>query len=56
MIIRELDQSYFEKLKARGLDTIFLMTERSQPAYEFYKYIGFTELPELTAFAKELGE
>ena len=44
-----------EKIKARGLNTLFLMTERSQPAYEFYKHIGFTELPELTAFAKELG-
>jgi aminoglycoside 6'-N-acetyltransferase I len=43
-----------EKIKDKGLDTIFLMTERTQPAYEFYKHIGFTELPDLTSFVKEL--
>ncbi|SCX85053.1 GNAT family N-acetyltransferase [Butyrivibrio sp. INlla14] len=43
-----------EKIKAQGLNTIFLMTERTQPAYEFYKHIGFTEHPDLTAFVKEL--
>lgn len=43
-----------EKIKDKGLDTIFLLTERTQPAYEFYKHIGFTELPDLTSFVKEL--
>ena len=39
-------------LKARGLDTIFLMTEKDKPAYGFYKKIGFEELPGLTSFCK----
>ena len=39
-------------LKARGLDTIFLMTEKDKPAYGFYKKIGFEELPGLTSFWK----
>ena len=43
-----------EKTKDKGLDTILLMTERTQPAYEFYKHIGLTELPDLTSFVKEL--
>ncbi|MBQ3794379.1 MAG: GNAT family N-acetyltransferase [Lachnospiraceae bacterium] len=43
-----------EKIKERGLNTIYLMTDRTQPAYEFYKHLGFTELPELTSFVKNL--
>ncbi len=39
-------------LKARGLDTIFLMTEKDKPAYGFYKKTGFEELPGLTSFWK----
>lgn len=42
------------RIKELGLNTIFLMTERSQPAYDFYRKIGFNELPELTAFAKDV--
>ena len=40
------------KLQERGLDTIFLMTNRDQPAYGFYKKIGFREIPELASFIK----
>ena len=40
------------KIKERGIHTIYLMTDRNQPAYEFYKKIGFRELPELTSFFK----
>ena len=36
--------SLIEKdLKEKGLDTIFLMTDRDKPAYEFYKKNGFKE-------------
>ena len=42
------------KIKERGLHVIYLMTDRNQPAYEFYQKIGFRELPELTSFFKEL--
>lgn len=45
--------SLIEKdLKEKGLDTIFLMTDRDKPAYEFYKKNGFKEIPELTSFVK----
>jgi len=45
--------SLIEKdLKEKGLDTIFLMTDRDKPAYEFYKKNGFKEIPELTSFIK----
>ena len=42
-----------EKIKERGVNTIYLMTDRNQPAYEFYKRIGFEELPQLTSFYKD---
>ena len=29
------------KIKERGLHVIYLMTDRNQPAYEFYQKIGF---------------
>ena len=40
-------------LKERGIDQIFLHTERSKPSYEFYKKLGFTDLVELASFFKE---
>ncbi|MBQ6559835.1 MAG: GNAT family N-acetyltransferase [Erysipelotrichaceae bacterium] len=40
------------KLKEKGLDTIYLMTDRDKPSYVFYKKTGFTEIPELTSFYK----
>ena len=40
-------------LKERGIDQIFLHTERSKPSYEFYKKLGFTDLTELASFFKE---
>ncbi len=43
-----------EKLKEHNLNTIFLMTDRNQPAYRFYQRLEFRELPELTSFYKEL--
>ena len=42
-----------DKVKERGVNTIYLMTDRNQPAYEFYKRIGFEELPQLTSFYKD---
>ncbi len=41
-----------EELKKMSVDTIYLMTDRSKPAYHFYQKIGFTELPDLTSFYK----
>lgn len=41
------------ELKKRGLHSIYLTTERGMPAYEFYKKIGFKELPVIAAFVKE---
>ena len=40
------------RLRERGLDAIFLITDRSKPAYGFYKKIGFKELEELASFFK----
>ena len=42
-----------DKLKDRGLNQIYLTTDRDKPAYRFYKKLGFRELPELTSFFKE---
>ena len=42
-----------QDLVSRGVRTIYLMTDRDQPAYEFYRKLGFTELPEVTSFYKE---
>ena len=42
-----------DKLKERGLNQIYLTTDRDKPAYRFYKKLGFRELPELTSFFKE---
>ena len=42
-----------EKLKEKGLNQIYLTTDRDVPAYCFYKKIGFREIPELTSFFKE---
>ncbi|MBQ3376049.1 MAG: GNAT family N-acetyltransferase [Erysipelotrichaceae bacterium] len=42
-----------EKLKEKGLNQIYLTTDRDVPAYRFYKKIGFREIPELTSFFKE---
>ena len=50
---REFFRLIEEKLSELGLHTIYLMTDRNQPAYEFYKKLGFRELPELTSFFKE---
>ena len=40
-------------LKERDLHQIYLNTERHVPAYDFYKKLGFTELPEHVSFFKE---
>lgn len=40
-------------LKEHGLHQIFLMTERHVPAYQFYKDLGFEELPEHVSFFRE---
>ena len=49
---REFFSLIEKRLKEKGIDTIYLMTERNKPAYDFYKKIGFKELPELTSFVK----
>lgn len=39
-------------IKERGINTIFLLTDRNVPAYDFYKKKGFTELVNNVAFYK----
>ena len=43
-----------EELKKRNITHIFLQTERTMPAYEFYKKTGFLELKDHVSFAKRL--
>ena len=40
--------------KQLGLTHIFLQTENNVPAYEFYKKLGFVQLENDVAFAKQL--
>ena len=40
-------------IKEMEVYTVFLLTERGVPAYEFYKKNGFNEIPETTAFWKK---
>lgn len=39
-----------------GLTHIFLLTERTVPAYRFYKKNGFHELEDIVAFGKRSGK
>ena len=41
-------------LRQRGMKHIFLLTERTVPAYRFYRKNGFIELKDNVAFAKRL--
>ncbi len=41
-------------LRYEKIGTIFLLTERDVPAYEFYKQRGFEETPNQTAFFKNI--
>lgn len=43
-----------EFVKEKGILHIFLQTERTVPAFEFYKKNGFTELCDHVSFLKEL--
>lgn len=43
-----------DAIKEMGVYNIFLLTERGVPAYDFYKKNGFNEIPETTAFWKEV--
>ena len=42
-----------DAIKEMGVYTVFLLTERGVPAYDFYIKNGFNEIPETTAFWKE---
>ena len=42
-----------DAIKEMGVFTVFLLTERGVPAYDFYIQNGFNEIPETTAFWKE---
>lgn len=44
-----------ECVKSRQITHIFLQTERTVPAYHFYKKNGFTELKDHVSFAKDFG-
>lgn len=41
-----------DDLVRQGMRAIFLLTERTVPAYHFYQKLGFTELRDNAAFAK----
>lgn len=41
-------------LKERGIHHIFLLTDRTVPAYDFYRKMGFTELKDSVSFVKTL--
>ncbi|MBR6599325.1 MAG: GNAT family N-acetyltransferase, partial [Oscillospiraceae bacterium] len=41
-------------VEEKGISHIFLQTERTVPAFEFYKKNGFTELCDHVSFVKEL--
>lgn len=41
-------------LKERGIRHIFLLTDRTVPAYDFYRKMGFTELKDSVSFVKTL--
>ncbi|MBR2741108.1 MAG: GNAT family N-acetyltransferase [Oscillospiraceae bacterium] len=43
-----------DAIREMGVYHIFLLTERGVPAYDFYKKNGFSEIPETTAFWKEV--
>lgn len=43
-----------KELKIGKVKNIFLLTDRTVPAYEFYKKRGFYELTENVAFCKEI--
>ena len=42
-----------EHLRSIGIRQIFLMTQKTVPAYGFYKHRGFNEIEGLTSFFKE---
>lgn len=50
---RKFLQLIEDYLKEHGLHQIFLMTERHVPAYQFYKDLGFEELPAHVSFFRE---
>ena len=43
-------------VKRSGIKQIFLLTETDSPACAFYKKNGFSGIPEITAFTKELPD
>ena len=43
-------------LAGNGIRQIFLLTEKSVPAYSFYRHNGFTELAGNAAFMKRIAE
>ena len=50
LFLKEIEKA----IKALGLTQIFLQTESTVPAYDFYQKNGFCELKEHVSFAKRL--
>ncbi|MCQ2594606.1 MAG: hypothetical protein MJ196_05025 [Treponemataceae bacterium] len=44
-----------EYLLAQGIEATSLLTERTVPAYNFYKKNGYYEYPDTVAFSKGFG-
>ncbi len=45
-----------KEITERGIKRIFLQTERTLPAYEFYKKNGFGEMTDHVSFAKRIAD
>lgn len=45
-----------QELTEKGIEQIFLLTERSVPAYTFYKKNNFIELPDHVSFLKKVDK
>ena len=50
LFLKEIEAS----IRKMGLKQIFLQTEKTVPAYDFYRKNGFTELTEHVSFSKQI--
>ena len=56
---RGIGRSFFHDMEGylseNGITQIFLQTERTVPAYGFYRHLGFIEMPDHISFAKRIS-
>lgn len=53
---KEFIKGITELLPSKNVTRIFLMTERTVPAYSFYKGLGFKELSDHVSFFLDLNK